>query len=137
MVNLMTDVGVSLNLSTVFAMVAEGRSGQHGPGPAGSSVHRRRDRRPGGRRRALAGVVTVVQFAEVATATDDEIVEVCSRSIARYDLPKVFIRTAKVVPPPAGQGRLPLDKLRCDGELQHLSAARLPSSRGCDGVATG
>lgn len=73
MVNLMTDVGVSRNLSTVFATVAA----------------------------------------------------------------KVLIRTAKVVRWPAGQARLPLDKLRCDGELQQLSAARLPSSRGCDGVATG
>ncbi|KUI38147.1 acyl-CoA synthetase [Mycobacterium sp. IS-1496] len=48
-------------------------------------------------------VVAVVQFAEGASATDEELAEVCSRSIARYKLPKVFIRTEKVVRSPAGK----------------------------------
>ena len=48
-------------------------------------------------------VVAVVQFADGATATDDELVEVCQRSIARYKLPKAFIRTEKVLRSPAGK----------------------------------
>jgi fatty-acyl-CoA synthase len=48
-------------------------------------------------------VVAIVQFAEGATASDDEIVEVCTRSIARYKIPKAFIHTDKVVRSPAGK----------------------------------
>lgn len=48
-------------------------------------------------------VVAVVQFAEGASATDEELAEVCSRSIARYKVPKVFIRAEKVVRSPAGK----------------------------------
>ncbi|AKS34031.1 acyl-CoA synthetase [Mycolicibacterium goodii] len=48
-------------------------------------------------------VVAVVQFAEDASATDDELVEVCARSIARYKIPKAFIRTAQIVRSPAGK----------------------------------
>ena len=48
-------------------------------------------------------VVAIVQFAEGATATDDELVEVCTRSIARYKIPKAFIHTEKVVRSPAGK----------------------------------
>ncbi|MCW2729645.1 MAG: acyl-CoA synthetase [Mycobacterium sp.] len=48
-------------------------------------------------------VVAVVQFAEGADATDEELVEVCRTSIARYKIPKAFIRTAKVVRSPAGK----------------------------------
>jgi fatty-acyl-CoA synthase len=48
-------------------------------------------------------VVAVVQFADGASATDAELVEVCQRSIARYKLPKAFIRTEKVVRSPAGK----------------------------------
>jgi fatty-acyl-CoA synthase len=48
-------------------------------------------------------VVAVVQFAEGADATDQELVEVCRTSIARYKIPKAFIRTAKVVRSPAGK----------------------------------
>lgn len=48
-------------------------------------------------------VVAVVQFAEGESATDEELAEVCSRSIARYKVPKVFIRTEKVVRSPAGK----------------------------------
>ena len=48
-------------------------------------------------------VVAVVQFAGGADATDEELVEVCRTSIARYKIPKAFIRTAKVVRSPAGK----------------------------------
>lgn len=48
-------------------------------------------------------VVAIVQFAEGATATDDELIEVCTRSIARYKIPKAFIHTEKVVRSPAGK----------------------------------
>ncbi|MHC9295855.1 acyl-CoA synthetase [Mycobacterium sp. LTG2003] len=48
-------------------------------------------------------VVAVVQFAEGASASDDELVEVCQRSIARYKIPKAFIRSPKIVRSPAGK----------------------------------
>ena len=48
-------------------------------------------------------VVAVVQFADGASATDEELIEVCQRSIARYKLPKAFVRTDKVVRSPAGK----------------------------------
>jgi acyl-CoA synthetase (AMP-forming)/AMP-acid ligase II len=48
-------------------------------------------------------VVAVVQFADGGSATDDELVEVCQKSIARYKMPKAFIRTDKVVRSPAGK----------------------------------
>jgi fatty-acyl-CoA synthase len=48
-------------------------------------------------------VVAIVQFAEGATASDDELVEVCTRSIARYKIPKAFIHTEKVMRSPAGK----------------------------------
>lgn len=48
-------------------------------------------------------VVAVVQLAEGASATDEELAEVCSRSIARYKVPKVFLRAEKVVRSPAGK----------------------------------
>jgi acyl-CoA synthetase (AMP-forming)/AMP-acid ligase II len=48
-------------------------------------------------------VVAVVQLADGASATDDELVAVCQKSIARYKLPKEFIRTEKVVRSPAGK----------------------------------
>lgn len=48
-------------------------------------------------------VVAVVQFADGDSATDDELVEVCQKSIARYKMPKAFIRTDKVVRSPAGK----------------------------------
>lgn len=48
-------------------------------------------------------VVAIVQFADDASASDDELVEVCSRSIARYKIPKAFIRTSKIVRSPAGK----------------------------------
>jgi 3-oxocholest-4-en-26-oate---CoA ligase len=48
-------------------------------------------------------VVAVVQFADGASATDDELVETCQRSIARYKVPKAFVRTDRVVRSPAGK----------------------------------
>ena len=48
-------------------------------------------------------VVAVVQFAEGASATDEELVEVCRKTIARYKIPKAFIRSPKIVRSPAGK----------------------------------
>ncbi|MCG5433150.1 acyl-CoA synthetase [Mycobacterium sp. MYCO198283] len=48
-------------------------------------------------------VVAIVQFADGATASDDELVEVCRSRIARYKIPKAFIRTDKVTRSPAGK----------------------------------
>jgi 3-oxocholest-4-en-26-oate---CoA ligase len=48
-------------------------------------------------------VVAVVQFADGATAADEELVETCSKSIARYKIPKAFVRTEKIVRSPAGK----------------------------------
>ena len=48
-------------------------------------------------------VVAVVQFAEGYSATDEELVEVCRTLIARYKIPKAFIRTTKVMRSPAGK----------------------------------
>ncbi|MFN3007062.1 acyl-CoA synthetase [Mycolicibacterium wolinskyi] len=48
-------------------------------------------------------VVAVVQFADGASASDEELVEVCQRSIARYKIPKAFIRAPKIVRSPAGK----------------------------------
>ncbi|BBZ65271.1 acyl-CoA synthetase [Mycolicibacterium insubricum] len=48
-------------------------------------------------------VVAVVQLAEGAEATDDELAEVCGTHIARYKVPKAFVRTEKVMRSPAGK----------------------------------
>jgi 3-oxocholest-4-en-26-oate---CoA ligase len=48
-------------------------------------------------------VVAVVQFAEGASATDEELVEVCRTAIARYKIPKAFIRSPKIMRSPAGK----------------------------------
>ncbi len=49
-------------------------------------------------------MIAVVQFADGADATDDELVEVCRTAIARYKIPKAFVRVPKVVrSPPAGK----------------------------------
>jgi 3-oxocholest-4-en-26-oate---CoA ligase len=48
-------------------------------------------------------VVAVVQFAEGATASDDELVDTCGKSIARYKIPKAFVRTERIVRSPAGK----------------------------------
>ncbi|WKG01052.1 acyl-CoA synthetase [Mycolicibacterium sp. HK-90] len=48
-------------------------------------------------------VVAVVQFAEGASATDEELVRVCETAIARYKVPKAFIRSPQIVRSPAGK----------------------------------
>jgi 3-oxocholest-4-en-26-oate---CoA ligase len=48
-------------------------------------------------------VVAVVQFAEGKSASDEELVKTCDDAIARYKVPKAFIRTEKVVRSPAGK----------------------------------
>ncbi|WP_319452447.1 MULTISPECIES: acyl-CoA synthetase [unclassified Mycobacterium] len=48
-------------------------------------------------------VVAVVQFAEGASATDEELAVTCGQSIARYKIPKAFVRTEKVMRSPAGK----------------------------------
>jgi fatty-acyl-CoA synthase len=48
-------------------------------------------------------VVAVVQFAEGASATDEELAEVCRKAIARYKIPKAFIRSPKIMRSPAGK----------------------------------
>src|ERR1700712_193390 len=48
-------------------------------------------------------VVAVVQFAEGADATDEELVEVGRTAIARYKTPKAFIHSPKIVRSPAGK----------------------------------
>ena len=44
-----------------------------------------------------------MQFAEGKSASDDELVETCNLYIARYKVPKAFIRTEKVTRSPAGK----------------------------------
>ena len=48
-------------------------------------------------------VVAVVQFAEGASATDEELVAVCETAIARYKIPKAFVRSPQIVRSPAGK----------------------------------
>jgi fatty-acyl-CoA synthase len=48
-------------------------------------------------------VVAVVQFAEGATATDEELADTAGQSIARYKIPKAFVRVDKIVRSPAGK----------------------------------
>jgi 3-oxocholest-4-en-26-oate---CoA ligase len=48
-------------------------------------------------------VVAVVQLADGASVTDDELAQACSRSIARYKIPKAFVRTTKITRSPAGK----------------------------------
>ncbi|WP_422746650.1 acyl-CoA synthetase [Mycobacterium sp. WMMD1722] len=48
-------------------------------------------------------VVAIVQFADGATASDEELVQTCSRAIARYKIPKAFLRSPKIVRSPAGK----------------------------------
>jgi fatty-acyl-CoA synthase len=67
-------------------------------------------------------VVAVVQFAEGASATDDELVEVCRKAIARYKIPKAFIRSAKIMRSPAGKA-----DYRWAKQLAGAGVAPLPS----------
>ncbi len=48
-------------------------------------------------------VVAVVQPAEGATITDEELLEEIGRSLARYKLPKAFIYRESLVRSPAGK----------------------------------
>lgn len=48
-------------------------------------------------------VVAIVEFAEGAAASDEELVQTCSRAIARYKIPKAFLRSPKIVRSPAGK----------------------------------
>jgi 3-oxocholest-4-en-26-oate---CoA ligase len=48
-------------------------------------------------------VVAVVQFADGAYATDEELAETCASTIARYKIPKAFVHTDKIVRSPAGK----------------------------------
>jgi len=48
-------------------------------------------------------VVAVVQFAEGATATDDELLEAASHHVARYKLPKAIVVRDAIVRSPAGK----------------------------------
>lgn len=48
-------------------------------------------------------VVAVVQLAEGLSATDDELAETCGRTVARYKVPKAFVRAEKIVRSPAGK----------------------------------
>ena len=44
-----------------------------------------------------------MQLADNQSATDDELAEVCTQRIARYKIPKAFIRVDTVMHSPAGK----------------------------------
>ena len=48
-------------------------------------------------------VVAIVQLVDGATTTDRELTAICERRIARYKVPKAFIRTPTVLRSPAGK----------------------------------
>ena len=48
-------------------------------------------------------VVAVVQFAEGASATDEELAATAGQTIARYKVPKAFVHAEKIVRSPAGK----------------------------------
>jgi acyl-CoA synthetase (AMP-forming)/AMP-acid ligase II len=48
-------------------------------------------------------VVAIVQLAQGVSATDAELIDVCQQSIARYKIPKAFIRSPKIMRSPAGK----------------------------------
>ncbi|CDO05412.1 acyl-CoA synthetase [Mycolicibacterium cosmeticum] len=48
-------------------------------------------------------VVAIVQLAEGASASDEDLAEVCGRTVARYKIPKAFLREPKIVRSPAGK----------------------------------
>ncbi|MHA3021326.1 acyl-CoA synthetase [Mycobacterium sp. BMJ-28] len=48
-------------------------------------------------------VVAIVQFADGGSASDEELAEICGRSVARYKIPKAFIRETKIERSPAGK----------------------------------
>ncbi len=61
-------------------------------------------------------VVAIVQFADGRSAADDELVEVCHKSIARYKVPKAFIRADSIVRSPAGKADYRWAKAVATGE---------------------
>lgn len=48
-------------------------------------------------------VVAVIQFAEGDSAGDDELADLCARSLARYKIPKAFVTVPAIVRSPAGK----------------------------------
>ena len=48
-------------------------------------------------------VVAIVQFAQGKSATDAELADACTRHIAKYKIPKAFIRVDKIVRSPSGK----------------------------------
>jgi fatty-acyl-CoA synthase len=48
-------------------------------------------------------VVAIVQLVDGTDPTDDELIDVCARSVARYKLPKAIVRTSKVQRSPSGK----------------------------------
>ena len=48
-------------------------------------------------------VVAIVQFAEGKSATDEELAEACKTYIAKYKIPKAFVRVDKVLRSPSGK----------------------------------
>ncbi len=48
-------------------------------------------------------VVAIVQFVEGKSATDEELTEACMASIAKYKVPKAFIRVDNMVRSPSGK----------------------------------
>jgi acyl-CoA synthetase (AMP-forming)/AMP-acid ligase II len=48
-------------------------------------------------------VVAIVQLAEGTEASDEELAETAGRTIARYKVPKAFVRVDKVLRSPAGK----------------------------------
>ncbi len=48
-------------------------------------------------------VVALIQLVEGAEPSDDELADACRREIARYKIPKAFVRTRTIVRSPAGK----------------------------------
>ncbi len=67
-------------------------------------------------------VVAVVQFAEGASASDEELAAVCRQHIADYKVPKAFIRTAQILRSPAGKADYRWAKRVATGHLQPSGA---------------
>ena len=61
-------------------------------------------------------VVAVVQLAEGASADDEDLAAVCGQSVARYKIPKAFIRQPKIVRSPAGKADYRWAKAIAGGE---------------------
>jgi fatty-acyl-CoA synthase len=61
-------------------------------------------------------VVAVVQLAEGADVDDEDLAAVCGQSVARYKVPKAFIRQPKIVRSPAGKADYRWAKAIAGGE---------------------